>query len=117
MFRTMLALPAVALGLLLPSLCWAQAEAKSDKVYVAFRLEDWKAKHINDAAQASQHAETLKTLGCEVKTNSHNGHTDVQCRTVYWKSLVVDSHEKAHDPSPFFRHQASSNLGHRPPLP
>ena len=82
----------------LPLHCVAQdqAGANAGKVYVAFRMEKWQAKHMNDAVQAEKHAETLKTLGCEVKTNAHNGHTDVQCRTVFWKSLAVDSHEKAH---------------------
>lgn len=66
------------------------------KVYVAFRMEKWSSKHVHDAAQANTHAETLRKLGCEVSTATHNGHTDVNCRTVFWKSLSLDSHEQAH---------------------
>lgn len=68
---------------------------EGEKVYVAFRMENWFAKHIHDEAQATKHADTLKQLGCEVKTNAHAGHIDVQCRTVYWKSLELKSHEQA----------------------
>ncbi len=74
----------------------ASSSSKAKRVFVAFRMEDWKAKHIHDAAQAKTHADTLQKLGCEVKTNSHNGHTDVSCRTIFWKSLALDSHDQAH---------------------
>ena len=73
----------------------SSATAKS-KVYVAFRSRDWTTKHLHDAEQAKTHEATLKQLGCEVKTASHNGHIDVSCRTVYWKSLALDTHEQAH---------------------
>lgn len=73
-----------------------QQPKNAKKFYVAFRMEKWKAKHIHDAAAAKKHADTLKTLGCEVKTNSHDGHIDVQCRTILWKSLALDSHDQAH---------------------
>ena len=72
------------------------AAKQERKFYVAFRMKDWKAKHIHDNAAAKKHAETLKTLGCEVRTVQHAGHLDVQCRTVYWKSLELDSHDQAH---------------------
>lgn len=65
------------------------------KIYLAFRMESWSTKHIHDAAQATKHAETLKQLGCEVKTVAHSGHADVQCRTVLWKSLELDQAEQA----------------------
>lgn len=66
----------------------------SHKLILGFRMLDWNTKHMHDAAAATQHAETLRKLGCEVKTAQHNGHIDVQCRTVYWKSLALDGQDQ-----------------------
>lgn len=72
----------------------AAAAEEGKKLILGFRMMDWKAKHIDDADTAAAHAETLRKLGCEVKTTQHNGHSDVQCRTVYWKSLALDTQEQ-----------------------
>lgn len=71
------------------------ATATAKKIYLAFRMENWKAKHLHDPAQVKSYTDTLKTLGCEVKSNSHDGHTDVLCRTIFWKSLALDSRDQA----------------------
>jgi len=68
---------------------------QKEKIYVAFRIQNWKSKHMHDAAQVEKYVSTLKTLGCEVKTNPHNGHTDVSTRTVFWKTLALNSPEQA----------------------
>ncbi len=68
--------------------------AKAEQRLVAFRIGDWHVSHFEQASAAAQHAGVLKQLGCEVKTAEHNGHTDVQCRTVYWKSLALDTDEQ-----------------------
>ena len=76
-------------------LCFAQQPVENaSKRILAFRMESWKAAHFEDTAKASQHAEVLKQLGCEVKTLQHNGHTDVECRTVLWQSLALDTQEQ-----------------------
>ncbi len=72
-----------------------RAASKDNRIYVAFRMRNWKAKHIHDASQAKTHADTLRQLGCEVKVAQHNGHTDVQCRTSVWKSMVLDLPDQA----------------------
>ena len=89
---TRISILVLAINLTLP----AVSSAAEEKVYVAFRMRDWQAKHIHDAKAAKDHAATLKTLGCEVKSVQHDGHTDVQCRTVLWKSLELKSHDQAH---------------------
>ncbi len=71
-----------------------QAPAAGNKLILGFRMLDWKAKHIHSPEAAVTHAETLRKLGCEVKTDEHDGHTDVQARTVYWKSLALDTQEQ-----------------------
>ncbi len=68
--------------------------ADSQKLILGYRMMDWKANHIHDSAVAATQAETLRKLGCEVKTAQHNGHSDVQYRTVYWKSLALDTPEQ-----------------------
>lgn len=65
------------------------------KVYVAFRMEKWTSRHLS-ASDATEHEQLLKKLGCEVKTAQHDGHMDVTARTIFWKVLEVDSHDKAH---------------------
>lgn len=74
----------------------ASPASADGKVYVAFRMRDWKSQHLHDAAQAEKQLETLKNLTCEVKKEAHNGHVDVSFRTVIWKSLALDSHDQAH---------------------
>lgn len=64
------------------------------KFIVGFRMQNWKANHIHDASVAATQADTLRKLGCEVKTAQHDGHNDVQFRTVYWKSLALDTPEQ-----------------------
>ncbi|MEZ6137642.1 MAG: hypothetical protein R3C53_22375 [Pirellulaceae bacterium] len=71
-----------------------QPAAKAEKIQLAFQLYDWHAKHFDDPAQAAEHAKVLKQLQCEVATVQHNGHTDVRCRTIVWKSLALDSVEQ-----------------------
>ncbi len=70
------------------------SEDASSKLVLAFRMEQWTAAHFNDAAKATQHIEVLKQLGCEVKTVPHDGHTDVQCKTTFWKSLALENIEQ-----------------------
>ncbi|GAA4464317.1 hypothetical protein [Novipirellula rosea] len=63
---------------------------------VRYQLKDWKAKHIHDTKKADTIAKTLKKLGCEVKTDQHNGHLDVKYRCPEWHELKLDSHDDAH---------------------
>ncbi|MFN3192325.1 MAG: hypothetical protein ACE361_17575 [Aureliella sp.] len=98
--QSQIALSTLIAGILtfacLPAVCQeAGSASKAAKVYVAFRMENWKSKHIHDNDVATKHAATLKQLGCEVKTANHNGHMDVSCRTVFWKSLALDSDDQA----------------------
>jgi hypothetical protein len=81
--------------LLALSLTFVPALAFADEI-VRYQLAEWKAKHIHDAKAAETITKTLKKLGCELKQNRHNGHTDVRYRCVKWKDLKLSSHEEAH---------------------
>jgi hypothetical protein len=63
---------------------------------VRYQLSDWKAKCIHDAKKAETITKTLKSLGCETKTNEHGGHIDVKYRCPEWRQLDLKSHAEAH---------------------
>ena len=44
---------------------------------IAFQLADWHEQHFDDAQKAAQHFKAIQKLGCEVKQDNHDGHTDV----------------------------------------
>lgn len=81
-------------------LCGGKAEGAEPTVggdaelLIAFRMRDWKTTHLHDAEQVAKHEQALKQLGCEIKKSQHNGHIDVACRTIYWKSLALQSPEQ-----------------------
>lgn len=90
----LLALSLIAGLLVTQAIAQTPADPTEGKFILGFRMIDWKAKHIHDAKAAASYADTLRKLGCEVKTIDHDGHADVQCRTVYWKSLALDTPEQ-----------------------
>ncbi|MEX0715628.1 MAG: hypothetical protein WD066_03540 [Planctomycetaceae bacterium] len=80
-----------AMALLVP-----QAIASADAAeVVAYRLTNWKTLHFDDAAKAQTHADAVKRLGCEVKTDNHGGHVDVAYRCSEWKQIELSSHSAA----------------------
>lgn len=86
----------------------AQANASAasmgeDNEVVSFRLTQWKALHMHDAAAAEKLVVTLKKIGCEVKQNSHGDHIDVQYRCAEWRSIRLKSHDEAHQWEEWFK--------------
>ena len=71
------------------------AIASADEI-VRYQLKDWRAKHIHDTKKADTIAKTLKSLGCEVKKEQHNGHIDLKYRCVKWHQMKLDTHKEAH---------------------
>ena len=55
----------------------AHGEHEHGKETIAFNLPQWKTMHFDDATKATQHAEMVKKLGCEVKQGQHSGHIDL----------------------------------------
>ena len=70
---------------------------------VRYRLPDWKAKHLHDAAKAEKISEMLKKLGCEVQKADHNGHIDVKYRCPKWRQLDLETHDEAHKWETWFK--------------
>ncbi len=105
----------VVVALATPASFGQSNETGEAKVYIAFRMEKWNSRHIHDAPKAQKHAETLKQLGCEVKTASHDGHTDVSCRTIFWKSLALDSHDQAHQWEKWLQDSGFETIHAHPP--
>ena len=69
----------------------AAPPGSSQKLILGYRMQAWKTDHMHDAQAAATQVQTLRKLGCEVKSAQHDGHSDVQFRTVYWKSLALDA--------------------------
>ncbi|QDV25633.1 hypothetical protein [Aureliella helgolandensis] len=90
--------------------------AEGGKHHLAFRMQNWKTVHMHDAEQAKQHVETLKALGCEVKTAQHDGHIDVQARTTIWKLLALDSQGQVEQWQAWFAQAGFDSLHGHPPL-
>lgn len=90
------ALTAILMFAAVVPVCSAQnaGDANDKKIMIAFRMKNWETVHMHDAAKAKEHIDTLKTLGCEVKTGQHDGHTDIQSRSVLWKLLALDTAEQ-----------------------
>jgi hypothetical protein len=54
---------------------------------LGFRLTEWKTIHAHSAEEAETAIGTLKKLGCEVASDNHGNHIDVQYRCSEWKSI------------------------------
>ena len=73
-----------------------QSVAFAGEEEVEYRLATWKTMHFDDAKKGDAHHKAVKDLGCEVKKDSHDGHTDVSYRCKDWKKMTVASHDAAH---------------------
>lgn len=62
---------------------------------VAYRLANWKTVHAEEQTRNAETVALLKGLGCEVKADQHDGHSDVTFRCPQWMHLELASHEAA----------------------
>ena len=70
--------------------------AKNDSLKrVGFRLTIWKTIHSVNQNSAQDSIDTLKKIGCEVNSNNHGNHIDVQFRCEQWKTMEVPSDQLA----------------------
>jgi len=63
---------------------------------IAYRLMETKELHFDDANKAEQHLAAVRKLGCEARSDSHEGHTDVLYRSTRWQSMEVATDKLAH---------------------
>lgn len=80
----------------------SSADAASNEE-VEFRLTKWKAAHFHNEKDAQKVFDTLKQLGCEVKKEAHNGHTDVVYRCGSWRVHKAKTHDEAHQWEEWFK--------------
>lgn len=64
---------------------------KSSVKRIGFRLTEWKTIHAQTADQAEKEIAALKKIGCEVTSEKHDGHTDINYRCPKWKSMKLTS--------------------------
>lgn len=62
---------------------------------VAYQLPQWKPIHIEDKRQLPEMVALMKGLGCEVKSENHDGHADLSVHCAKWKYLEFESHKDA----------------------
>ncbi|WP_459555847.1 hypothetical protein [Lacunimicrobium album] len=62
---------------------------------VEFRLVTWKTIHSNGGNEQAQIVDTLKKVGCEVKVDQHDGHTDIKYRSPVWTDIHLADHPTA----------------------
>lgn len=86
---------AVAVTTLFASVGVDPAIAANDVIF-NFRLTKPKSAHFDDANTAQSHFETLHRLGCEVKQNIHEGHSDVSYYAPTWRRLSFKTDGEAH---------------------
>ena len=60
---------------------------------IGFRLAEWKTIHADSPANASADLETLQKLGCEVSSQNHADHIDIQYRCSEWKTMELPNAE------------------------
>lgn len=73
------------------------SSAMAQKSFViAYRLSDWKTMEFDNPTKAQQHLQAVKDLGCEARTENHEGHLDVTYRLPAWKPLELASDKLVH---------------------
>lgn len=115
--RTTVLLTVALLSISFDSAVHAQPAGKEGKqtFVIAHRLDKWRTEHFDDQAKAQKHADTLKKLGAEVRTDQHDGHIDVAYRLRGWRPLRVESDAIAHQWEDWLRTSGFETLhGHSP---
>ena len=64
---------------------------------VSYRLNEVQRAHLADEATAENAKMIFKMLGCQVQTNSHDGHIDLAVDCPEWIVLGVTSEDLAHE--------------------
>lgn len=60
-----------------------------------FQAQEWIVKHFENESDAAEFLAIGKGLGCEIRQDSHDGHTDIQVRSPEIKHIQCRSHEEA----------------------
>ena len=60
-----------------------------------FQAKEWIVKHFENESDAKEFVAIGKGLGCEIKQDIHDGHADVQLRSLEIRHLDCRSHDEA----------------------
>lgn len=93
--KTFQTIPLVSTVMLVMSL--ASSAMAQESFVIAYRLSDWKTMEFDNPTKAQQHLQAVKDLGCEARTENHEGHLDVTYRLPEWKPLELASDKLVHD--------------------
>lgn len=72
---------------------------------IEFRLADWKSFHGDDSAEQARFIDTLKKVGCDVRVNEHDGHSDIRFRAPIWCVIRIADQAAANQWMEWFKAQ------------
>ncbi len=75
---------------------WASSGMAQETFVIAYRLGDWKTMEFENPTKGQQHLQAVKNLGCEARSENHNGHLDVTYRLSNWRPLELASDKLVH---------------------
>lgn len=79
----------VLCALLVGPLLAATGESDKSLKRISFRTQKPTTAHLKTEKEIKETTELLKKIGCELKTNQHDGHVDVSYECRYWKTITL----------------------------
>lgn len=67
----------------------ATSEASKTLQRISFRTQKPTVAHLKTEKEIKETTELLKQIGCEVKSNKHDGHVDLSYECRYWRSITL----------------------------
>ena len=62
---------------------------------VEFRLVNWKELHGDGSPNEAAFIDQMRRIGCDVRVNKHDGHSDIKFRAPTWRDVHLASHDDA----------------------
>lgn len=72
-----------------------QDHAKGEMEEVTYRLPEWKTTHFEESNRFNEYVALMKGFGCELRTEDHEGHGDMNVRCQKWKHIELATHTQA----------------------
>lgn len=71
------------------SLLGATSESSKTLQRISFRTQKPTVAHLKTDKEVKETTDLLKQIGCEVKSNKHDGHVDLSYECRYWKTITL----------------------------
>lgn len=67
----------------------AKSEASKTLQRISFRTQKPTVAHLTSEKEIKETTDLLKQIGCDVKSEQHDGHIDIKYECRYWKSITL----------------------------